>query len=105
MTTLSLGWRTGSVVRGNRALGFEQPEQLFGLGPHERNRTASLDIQAYQRFGIRGAQVEAPFRKLERHAVGAIEGDGLRRVALLERGDGRLGVGDAVVQLAADRKP
>ena len=91
MTTLSLGVAAKdvcSVIRRDRALGFQQPEQLRGFRLHELHRTACLDIEAYQRFGIRGAQIETPFRKLERDPVRAIEGDGLRRIALLKRGNG-----------------
>ncbi len=42
--------------------------------------------------------------KLEGNPVGAIDVTGLRRVARLESGDGCLGIGNPVVELAAHRE-
>ena len=69
------------MVGSDRALGFQQPEQLGSFRLHELDRAASFDIQANQRFGIGGAQVEAPIRKFEGNAIGAIECQGVRRVS------------------------
>src|SRR5258706_15495627 len=107
MTTLSLGVAANdlcSVIRGDRALRLQYRQQLVGLVAQELHRAAYLDVEPYQRFGIRAAQIEAPIRELEGHTVGPIEDDGLRRIACFEGRDGRLGIGNPKIELAADRK-
>src|SRR5579863_1304808 len=107
MTTLSLGVAANdlcSMVRRDRALRLQYGEQFVGLVAEELHRSARLDVEPYQGFGIRAPQIEAPIRELEGHAVGSIEDDGARRIACLEGRDGRLGVGDPKIELAADRK-
>src|SRR6266478_6769080 len=107
MTTLNLGAADNdlrSVIRGDRALRLQHRQQLIGLVAQEIHRAARLDIEPYQGFGIRAPQVEAPLRELEGYAVGPVEDDGLRRIARFEGRDGRLGIGDPEIELAADRK-
>src|SRR5260370_29416732 len=107
MTTLSLGVAANdlrSVIRSHRALRLQQPQQLVSLVAQEIHRAARLDVEPYQGFGIRAAQIEAPICELEGHAVGSIEDDGPRRIARFEGRDGRLGIGEPKIELAADRK-
>src|SRR5579859_3039383 len=107
MTTLSLGAAVNglcSVIRRDRALRLQHRPQLVGLVAQEIHRAAGLDVEPYQGFGIRAAQIEPPIRELERHSVGAVENDGPRRIACFEGRDGRLGVGYPEIELAADRK-
>src|ERR1700734_4083999 len=104
MTTLSFGTAvtSTSVIRRDCALRFQHRQQLLGLRLHQTLRAARLDVEPYQGFGVRAAQIEAPILKFEGYPVGAIQNDGLRCIACLEGSDGRLGVGDPVVELAAD---
>src|SRR5260221_13954524 len=107
MTTLSLGAEATVVslsVRRDRALRLQHHQEFHGLVLEESQRAARLDVEPYQGFGIRAAQVEAPIRELEGHAVGTIEDHGLRRIAGLEGRDRRLGIGGPKIELAADRK-
>src|SRR6267154_6499248 len=107
MTTLSLGAAAIGValsVRRDRALRLEHRQELGSLVLQESHGAARLDVEPYQGFGIRAAQIEAPVRELEGHAVGPIEDDGPRRVACFEGRDGRLGIRDPEIELAADRK-
>src|SRR6185437_13452405 len=108
MTTLSAGAATPaagalpmSVIRGHGALPLEHAQQLLGLGLQEAHRAARLDIETNQGLCVGAAQIEAPVGEFEGHPVGAVEHDGLRRIARLDGRDGRLGVGHAVVELAA----
>src|SRR6185437_7107314 len=90
-----------SVIRGHRALAPQHAQQFLGLGLHEAHRAARLDIETNQGLGVGAAQIEAPVGEFEGHPVGAVEHDGLRRIARFEGGDGGPGIGHAVVELAA----
>src|SRR6185437_10884484 len=90
-----------SVIRGHRALAPQHAQQFLGLGLHEAHRAARLDIETNQGLGVGAAQSEAPVGEFEGHPVGAVEHDGLRRIARFEGGDGGPGIGHAVVELAA----
>src|SRR5882724_1127710 len=107
MTTLSLGEAANdlcSVIRRDRALRLQHCQQLVGLVAQELHRPARLDIEPYQGLGIRAAQIEAPIRELEGDPVGTIQDDGLLGIACFEGRDGRRGIGDPKIELAADRK-
>src|ERR1700733_6019027 len=108
MTTLSFGVAAILMpplsVRRDRALRLQRRQQFLGSGAHQIHRAARLDVEPYQGLGVRAAQVEAPILEFERHPVGTVDDDGLRRVARFEGGDGRLGVGNPVVEFAADGK-
>src|ERR1700693_3753870 len=106
MTTLSLGGATMDtrlLIRRDRAWRLQQRQHLLGLRLKEIHRAADLDIEPYQGLGVRAAQIEAPVRELERHAVGSIQNEGLRRIACLEGRDGRLRLRDPKIELTADR--
>src|SRR5271156_5688281 len=83
MTTLSLGTAAGisdplpSMIGRYGALRLQHVEDLFGPRAHQVYRAARLDVEAQQRLGVRGAQIEAPIGKFERHPVGAVARAGL----------------------------
>src|ERR1700729_2080999 len=84
MTTLSLGVSCMPytlTVRRHGALRLEQGQQFAGFRSQEIGRAARLDIEPDQGLGVGAAQIEAPLRKLERYAVGAVDGLCQRRVA------------------------
>src|SRR5216683_2188219 len=104
MTTLSLGAEATVVslsVRRDRALRLQHRQEFRGLVLEESQRAARLDVEPYQKFDIRAAQVEAPIRELEGHAVDTIEDHDLQHITGLEDRDRRLNIGNPKIELTA----
>ena len=88
-----------AILSGNKQVTAHYASAPF----HQRVIAASLDVHAQQRFGIRAAQVKAPFAEIHAEAVATIDFMGQAGIVRLHPFEYRAGIGNLCIDFSADR--